>query len=405
MMGEATKVAVIGAGPGGLVAAREAAKRGIDVTVFEEDSEVGVPCHCAGLLSLDGLKEIQVPLDDVFIQNRVRGARFFSPSKLPFTIERKEPVACVVNRSCLDKFLAAQAFHAGAMLKLNSRVRKIRRVGGKISVVGDFGEVKADVVIDAEGVSSRLIKQVGLRPLRAQRLLPAFQCELTGTHIDKDYVEIHTGRELAPEFFAWVIPLSGDSARIGLACKGASPREKLEMFIKDRFKGENVDRIRSHSGLVVTSGPIPRTFHDNFIAVGDVAGQTKPTTGGGVIWGSMCAMIAGETAAEAAKAEALSGDFLADYETRWRRRLGNEVRLTLLARRIIDNLSDGAIDRIFEIVRKSNLHLELSAEGKMDFQAASILRLMTNMAILRVLASSIGDLKEAIIGYIRDHSI
>jgi len=405
MMGEATKVAVIGAGPGGLVAAREAAKRGIDVTVFEEDSEVGVPCHCAGLLSLDGLKEIQVPLDDVFIQNRVRGARFFSPSKLPFAIERKEPVACAVNRSCLDKFLAAQAVDAGAILRLNSRVRRIRWVSGRISIVGDFGRVKADVVIDAEGVLSRLIKQVGLRPLQAQHLLPAFQCELTGTQIDRDYVEIHTGRELAPEFFAWVIPLSGDSARIGLACKGASPREKLKMFIKDRFKGENVDRIRSHSGLVVTSGPISRTFNDNFIAVGDVAGQVKPTTGGGVIWGGMCAMIAGETAAEAVEAKALSGDFLANYETRWRRRLGNEVRLTLLARRTIDNLSDGTIDRIFEIVRKSNLHLELSAEGKMDFQAASILRLMNNTAILRVLASSLSDLKKAIIGYIRNHSI
>lgn len=116
-------------------------------------------------------------------------------------------------------------------------------------------------------------------------------------------------------------------------------------------------------------------------------------------------MIAGETAAEAAEAEALSRDFLASYETRWRRRLGNEVRLTLLARRMIDSLSDGTIDRIFEIVRKSNLHLKLSAEGKMDFQAASILRLMSNMAILRVLASSLGDLKKAMIAYIRDHSI
>ncbi|MDH5440267.1 MAG: NAD(P)/FAD-dependent oxidoreductase [Candidatus Bathyarchaeota archaeon] len=404
-MREATNVAVIGAGPSGLIAAREAAKRGFDVAVFEEDSEVGVPCHCAGLLSLDGLKEIQVPFDDGFVQNKVRGAHFLSPCKLSFTVERREPVACVVNRSSFDKFLAAQAVHAGAILKLNSRVRRIRRVGGRISIVGDFGEVKADVVIDAEGVPSRLIKQVGLRPLPAQHLLPAFQCELTGTHIDKDYVEIHTGRELAPEFFAWVIPLSGDSARIGLACKGASPLEKLDMFIKDRFKGENVNKIRSHSGLVVTSGPIPRTFHDNFIAVGDVAGQVKPTTGGGVIWGGMCAMIAGETAAEAAEAEALSRDFLASYETRWRRRLGNEVRLTLLARRMIDSLSDGTIDRIFEIVRKSNLHLKLSAEGKMDFQAASILRLMSNMAILRVLASSLGDLKKAMIAYIRDHSI
>ncbi|MCW4026273.1 MAG: FAD-dependent oxidoreductase, partial [Candidatus Bathyarchaeota archaeon] len=79
-MEEETDIAVIGAGPAGLIAAREAAERGTDVTIFEEDSEVGVPCHCAGLLSLNGMKEIKIPPDDSYVQNKVRGAHFFSPS-------------------------------------------------------------------------------------------------------------------------------------------------------------------------------------------------------------------------------------------------------------------------------------------------------------------------------------
>ena len=404
-MEEETDIAVIGAGPAGLIAAREAAERGTDVTIFEEDSEVGVPCHCAGLLSLDGLKEIKIPSDDSYVQNKVRGARFFSPSKLSFTVEREEPVACVVNRSHFDKFLAEQAVHAGAMLKLNSKVRRISQTGPGVSIMGDFGKVKADMAIDAEGVGSRLIKQLGLQPLRAQNLLPAFQYELTGTRIEQDYVEIHTGRDLAPQFLAWVIPLNGNSVRVGLACKGTNPRERLKIFIKNRFNGENLTRIRSHSGLVVTSGPIPRSFHDNFMVVGDVAGQVKPTTGGGVIWGGMCAMIAGETVANAVEAETFSQDLLANYETEWRKKLGKEIRLTLLARRIANNLSDKTIDRIFEIVKKSNLHTELSAEGKMDFQAASILRLIGNKEILKALVSSLGDLKQSIIEYIKDHSM
>ncbi|RLI20602.1 hypothetical protein DRO47_04730, partial [Candidatus Bathyarchaeota archaeon] len=45
-------VTVIGAGPSGLIAAREVTEKGFDVKVVEEDPEVGVPNHCAGLLSL-----------------------------------------------------------------------------------------------------------------------------------------------------------------------------------------------------------------------------------------------------------------------------------------------------------------------------------------------------------------
>ena len=39
------------------------------------------------------------------------------------------------------------------------------------------------------------------------------------------------------------------------------------------------------AGRIPTTGPVRTTYADNFMMVGDVAGQTKPTTGGGVILG------------------------------------------------------------------------------------------------------------------------
>ncbi|RLI42623.1 hypothetical protein DRO64_06190, partial [Candidatus Bathyarchaeota archaeon] len=50
------KVAVIGGGPAGLLAAREICRRGLDLHVFEEDLEIGSPERCGGLLSLRGLE-------------------------------------------------------------------------------------------------------------------------------------------------------------------------------------------------------------------------------------------------------------------------------------------------------------------------------------------------------------
>jgi len=393
MVDEETDIAVIGAGPAGLITARDAARRGVNIAVLEEHEEIGVPCHCAGLLSLKGLREIQVPPDESFIQNRVNGAHFFSPSGLSFTIERDEHVALVVNRALLDRFLAKQAAQAGAHLMLNSKVESIERVGGGILLSGNFGTIKADVAVDAEAVASHFTREMGLQPLMMEDLLPALQYDLKGVDIDPRYVEVHVGRSIAPSFFAWVIPLNESSVRIGLACKGDNPREKLEQFMKKRFNDRvNLTRVHVRSGLIVTSGPISRTFCDNFLAVGDVAGQVKPTTGGGVIWGGICAMIAGTVAAEAVETGNYTQGFLRRYEISWRKKLEKDMMVALVARRIANRLSDETIEKIFKIIIESNLQKELSLEGNMDFQARTILQIARRRDILKILFSSASDL-------------
>ena len=54
-------VAIVGAGPAGLTAARILASRGHDVVVLEEHHEVGVPVHCTGVLGLDAFSEFSLP--------------------------------------------------------------------------------------------------------------------------------------------------------------------------------------------------------------------------------------------------------------------------------------------------------------------------------------------------------
>ena len=74
------KVAVIGGGPAGLLAAREICRRGLDLHVFEEDLEIGSPERCGGLLSLRGLERISAPKPMKYVLNLIRGAIFHSPS-------------------------------------------------------------------------------------------------------------------------------------------------------------------------------------------------------------------------------------------------------------------------------------------------------------------------------------
>ena len=118
MTSRETQVIVVGAGPSGLIAARETAQRGVSVTALEEHSEIGRPCHCAGLLSMDGMRRLKIPSDGFYVQNRVRGAVFFSPSGLSFRVERQKPVACIVDRVSLDKFLADRAVESLSLIHI-----------------------------------------------------------------------------------------------------------------------------------------------------------------------------------------------------------------------------------------------------------------------------------------------
>jgi len=385
-----TDVVVIGAGPAGLIAAREAAERGAKVTVLEEHKEIGVPCHCPGLLSIKGLKDVAIPLNADFIQNRLKGARFYSPSGFSFTVERKEDVACVIDRTKFDKFLAQQATRAGAEIKLQSKVQQVNRHSKGVTVTGPWGSISAGVVVDAEGVNSRLVKRMGLTPLKPECLLPALQFELVDVNVDPVYAEIHVGRKVAPGFFAWVIPLNDNSARVGLACKGSNPREKLEIFVRRRF--DKYSHLSVSSGRIVTCGPISRTFNDNFVVVGDAAGQTKPTTGGGVILGGICASIAGSIVAEAVKSGTYASTFLRKYEMLWKKRLGKEFKIMCLARNIVNRLSDKTLDKIFKIIIEKNLQTEFSMKGDMDFQSNLLSALGKKKDLIRILLTAAPDL-------------
>ena len=66
---------IVGAGPAGLLAAKEIASRGFSVKILEEHNRVGVPSHCAGLISVEGLRRIGVEASSRFVQNEIAGGR------------------------------------------------------------------------------------------------------------------------------------------------------------------------------------------------------------------------------------------------------------------------------------------------------------------------------------------
>ena len=373
-------IVVVGAGPSGLIASFEAARRGANVLILEEDGVVGKPVHCAGLVSVKGLSLLNLHGD--YIQGSAKGAILHSPSGLKIRIEARRDVAYVIDRAKFDQTLAKRAIEAGAELACRAKALKIlwekmRVAGIEVTLNGVRVEIKAKVTIDAEGARFKLLREAGLNPPKLSLLYPAAQVEVEGADVEENMVELFFGEQWAPGFFAWIIP-HREGCRVGLASKVGMAKTLLERFIKKHpeasTKLRRVKVKEVSGGLLVLGGPAPRTYKEGFLAVGDAAGHVKPTTGGGVVFGGLSAKIAGEEAAMAA----LRGDreAFARYERRWRKIIGGELKWMSRLRTYLSSLDDRELDHLFASALKLKLEEELAIKGDMDFQALTMKKLL-----------------------------
>src|SRR5262245_31869897 len=108
-------VVVIGAGPAGLIAARQLAERGHDAVALEEHSHIGAPSHCTGLLALDAFGELDIPRQTIL--DVTHAARFVAPDGSSVTVDVDRVRAAIVDRAAFDQALADSSRAAGAELR------------------------------------------------------------------------------------------------------------------------------------------------------------------------------------------------------------------------------------------------------------------------------------------------
>lgn len=356
-------VAVIGAGPAGSMAAKYAATSGSKVFLLEEHSSVGWPIECAGLLGLEAMQESELT-GGAFILQGLRGAAVFSPGGFRLDFKAKNCKALVVDRRLFDRALARDALQKGAELRLRSAVRKIRKEqGGLVLTLADGEEIRTHVVISAEGVRARLARLAGIKP--PSKILSGAQVEVPFALEDREGVEVHLGE--SPGLFAWVIPSGEQAARIGL-CACDRGYDRLKAFLKKDVIKKRI--LGSPVGLFVGGlplGPPAVASADRFLAVGDAAGQVKPTSGGGIYPGLVAAKIAGRVAAAAALDDDCSMKRLGEYDRLWRAALGRELDVGLRANRMLNKMSPEDLDEVVCcLAGKPSLLRIIEAHGDID---------------------------------------
>ena len=362
-------VVVVGAGPAGSMAAKYAAMNGARTALLEEHSAIGEPVQCAGLVSVAGILECEVDRNELFVNREIGGAFLYSPDCRSIAIKGSETKAYVIERKIFDRIITQNAIEAGVDLLLNSKVVGLnRRVDGQILKVksgGEDVEIYSSVVIGADGVKSRIAKLSGLGDVK--KILPAAQIEGRYKARDPRFVEMFVGDKIAPGFFAWCIPTEENMARIGL-CSNDAPMEHLQRLLSShpiisrRYRGSVTDFVVGGVPL----GPLKRTIADGVMIVGDAAGQVKPTTGGGVYTGALCAKIAGEVAAKVASEGDASVKQLREYEKRWKSSLSGEFRMGMFINKTIGKLNDADFNDFVGALNDPDILDTITKYGDMD---------------------------------------
>jgi digeranylgeranylglycerophospholipid reductase len=277
-----------------------------------------------------------------------------------------------------DKHVAELAKKAGAHYNMSTRVESLVFANGFVKGVivkrlNETSEFLGKMVLDAEGISARMLKHASLHPPRSDKIVKGAQAEVENVNdVETDTVEVILGSSYAPGFYAWLIPKNEAEAKVGLATKTENPKMLLQRLMRKHpavsRKLQNAKIIREVYHPITLGGPISKAYSNGFLVVGDAASQVKPTTGGGIIFGLNCARIAADVVAEALNKNDFSAEFLSAYQKRFMKMFGFDVKVMLKVREMLDKLPDKKLDAIISLCGKMQLNDAFKDLKEIDFQ-------------------------------------
>lgn len=330
---------VIGAGPCGSIAALSALECGHNVHIQEQKRTPGENVRCSGLISKEGLDSLREFTDyKKHAINELRGA-LIDCAGYRLKVDSGRDIAYVINRESFDASLAQKAEDEGARLSCGKRANP------------PFGEGN---VIGADGPNSIVASHFGFPKIR--RFAGTAQATIRHDGQFKDYVRVFLSNERFPGFFGWAIPHNEEYAEAGVGCiLPGNPDRALDSL--SRLLDAQIPKERNYSII-----PLERrkrtsllTSGRSVLLAGDAAGQVKSTTGGGVVFGTKCARLAGKYA-----------DSPNDYENAWKALYGHDLDAHYQMHRAIGKLSDSSLRAIGSIASAFRVEEFLEKEGNMD---------------------------------------
>ena len=363
---------VAGGGPVGGFVAKKIATEGFKVAIFEEHKKIGEPLKCAGLITSRVFDFLEFP-QKIVVQNEIKGAHIHSPSGHILTIGGDRVHALVIDRTSFDREIINHSVEQDVEVFLENKISSLKKLKKHIELkTSQNNNVKCKLLIGADGPHSKVREWFNLP--QPTEILNGIGAEITNTNLDPNFIEIFVGNNIAPGFFAWIIPTTkkGTEARIGLCTRQDShhpPKHYFSNFFKNKYASpflENVETIRK-IGATVPLGALKKTFESNVMLVGDAAAQVKPTSGGGIYTGLLCANHCAHVAIKALNKNDFSSHRLKEYHRLWSADIGRDLSLGMRFRTIFKNLNDEQLDKYVKKFQNQKITEIITEYGDIDY--------------------------------------
>jgi flavin-dependent dehydrogenase len=310
---DSAELVIVGCGPAGGTAAREAARAGVATVVLERDAVVGAKRVCAAGLRPGFCKDFDVP----------RSVVHLDPGTITLTTAQRTYAFAVgpshtTTREELDGTIAALATSEGAEIRTRALFRSFERE--RDGIVVEYADtanqtrkrIRARSVFLAPGATAQLdtVEPAFAYARWREGLLTCIQQRvyLERPAAARAYQTLEMHYYVSPRsgetIIAWMFP-KRDHLSIGLGlgpkCNPAELRAELQWFlerVRARLFPGIAYTVRDEGQLLYGGAPRPAIGRDGVMVGGTAAGLVDATTGEGIYEAATSGRFAAAAAAQ-----------------------------------------------------------------------------------------------------------
>ena len=368
-------VAVVGAGPAGLMAAQTASQKGLQVILLEKFKDIStIRRACCQQLVMDEHYEnedIQITPEKILFPKNgfavnydgpaypITATAFVSPSgrTVHFSYADKRPVAIKIDKGLLLKTLLETCRSSGVVIHDNTTAYHARDAGGQIEIhtifQGRRSSVRAKKLIAADGVNSRMAEALGFN--RQRMHFATALCIIYSLEGLRDFnptvMTWYMGRAYCSNAPVIIDPSLKGRHVADLVIMGSAAEKPEQIFTRvttqsrlaPLFKtthliGRTGCTVKAYSSLLVP-------YKGNVLITGDAAAYVEVEMQGGL----MCGYHAGNAVYRELRGE----DGFADYTAWWQRSFefnSDQALRVAQGYALVPTFADDEIDYLFALI-------------------------------------------------------
>ncbi len=284
------KIVIAGAGPGGLAAAIELAKKGYLVTVLEKKPENDLYKICAAGISRADYSKYKIPPDLIELIEKAVVREFdhfrIITSWQSVEVKSEGKTAVTIDRKKLNELMVKKARELGVKACFGE---KVMRIEGNFVVTASGHKYEFDHVIGADGSNSKIREILGLKKKREKRdVILAIQYIMS---VKRPELVFCMDEKIFGNSYGWIFPWGDDIGSVGTGKNLLDPdslptwklKENLGNWIKKEIGPQEFDKAMYEFAEILVDYKGYKFEKGKYFLAGDSAGFANKATGGGIM--------------------------------------------------------------------------------------------------------------------------